>query len=76
MAREDGLNRVIVVAGLNDRITPIAHAERLARHFDAPLVRFAGGHLLQFGRKEAFREVGRFLEGLGVRAGHLSEQDP
>jgi pimeloyl-ACP methyl ester carboxylesterase len=64
--REDGLNRFLVVAGQRDRITPIAHAERLACHFDAPLVRFPGGHLLQFGRKEAFLEVGRFLEGLGV----------
>jgi dienelactone hydrolase len=64
--RPDGVNRVLVVAGLGDRITPLAHAEGLSRHFGAPLVGFAGGHLLQFGRGGAFREVGHFLEGLGV----------
>ena len=64
--REDNANRVLIVAGQGDGITPIGHAERLARHFDAPLVCFPGGHLLQFGRKQAFREVGRFLERLGV----------
>jgi pimeloyl-ACP methyl ester carboxylesterase len=61
-----GIPRVLVVAGLGDRITPIAHAERLARHFGAPLVPFSGGHLLQFGRRRAFRELGRLLTDLGV----------
>src|SRR5262249_25898975 len=47
--------KVLVVAAENDRITPIAHAERLAKHFGANMVRFQGGHLLQFGRGDAFR---------------------
>jgi pimeloyl-ACP methyl ester carboxylesterase len=55
--------RVLVVAGEADRITPIAHAERLAKHFGAETVRFPGGHLLQFGRGDAFRAIGRFVSG-------------
>jgi len=57
---------VLVLAAEGDRITPIAHAERLARHFDAKLVRFAGGHLLQFGRRDAFRELRTWLRGIGA----------
>ncbi len=56
--------RVLVVAAEGDRITPIAHAERLAGHFGARLVRFKGGHLLQFGRREAFLEMGRWLRAI------------
>ena len=55
--------RVLVVAGDADRITPMSHAERLARHFDARIVPFTGGHLLQFGRRTAFRELGRWMRG-------------
>lgn len=58
--------RVLIVAAEADRITPIHHAERLAEHFEAPLETFVGGHLLQFGRAEAFRRVGRLLGELGV----------
>ncbi len=57
-------DRVLVLAGQADRITPIAHAERIARHFKARVVRFPGGHLLQLGRAGAFRELGRWLQGL------------
>jgi dienelactone hydrolase len=60
--------RVLVVAGDSDRITPMTHAERIARHLDAPLVRFPGGHLLQFGRGDAFRAVAELLRHLGVMA--------
>jgi len=59
---------VIVVAGEGDRITPLAHAERLRRHFDGELVTFPGGHLLQIGRSEGFRAIGRML----TRNGFLS----
>jgi dienelactone hydrolase len=54
--------RVLVVAAASDRITPMSHAERLAKHFGSELVRFEGGHLLQFGRGEAFRTIGRWLQ--------------
>lgn len=59
-------DRVLVVGAEADRITPIAHAERLARHFRAPLHRLHGGHLLQFGRGEAFREARRLWERAGI----------
>jgi dienelactone hydrolase len=59
-------DRILVIGAEADRITPMAHAERLARHFDARLHRLPGGHLLQFGRREAFLEVGRMLRRLGL----------
>jgi pimeloyl-ACP methyl ester carboxylesterase len=58
--------RVLVLAGDGDRITPMSHAERVARHLGAPLVRFPGGHLLQIGRSHAFREVGGLLRQLRI----------
>jgi pimeloyl-ACP methyl ester carboxylesterase len=50
-----------VLGAEGDRITPIAHARRLAEHFGAPLEVFAGGHILQFGRADAFRAAGKLL---------------
>lgn len=60
--------RILVLAAAHDRITPKSHAERLAAHFGSRLVVFPGGHLLQFGRGDAFREVGRFWRGMGLGA--------
>lgn len=59
-------DRMLVIAAKADRITPISHAERLAAHFGARLDTWHGGHLLQFGRAEKFRAVGRLLNRLGV----------
>jgi dienelactone hydrolase len=58
--------RVLVIGARADRITPIAHAERIARHIGAPLVTMAGGHLLQVGRGDAFRAVARLLGALDI----------
>jgi pimeloyl-ACP methyl ester carboxylesterase len=58
--------RMMIIAAEGDRITPISHAERLAKHFDVELDTWHGGHLLQFGRSEKFREVGRFLNRLSI----------
>ena len=55
----------LVLAARDDRICPISHAERLAEHFEAPLVRFAGSHLMQYGRGRGFRAVGRMLSSIG-----------
>jgi pimeloyl-ACP methyl ester carboxylesterase len=60
--------RLLVVAGEGDRITPLSHALQLAAHFEAPLHTFHGGHLLQFGRAEAFRAIGRMLGRHGLLA--------
>ena len=57
---------VIVVAGEGDRITPLAHAERLRDHYGAAYVTFPGGHLLQIGRSEGFRAIGRMLNKRGL----------
>ncbi len=61
--------RVLVLAAEGDRITPVEHARWLAAHFRARLHLFHGGHILQFGRAGAFREVGRLLGGLGLLSG-------
>jgi len=69
-SRLDG-DRILVIGAAGDRVTPIAHAERMAQHFQAPLEVFPGGHLLQFGRGQGFRAAGRLLGRLGLlqRAG-------
>lgn len=59
---------VVVVAGEGDRITPLAHAERLRDHYGAEYVTFPGGHLLQIGRSEGFRAIGRMLGRRGLLA--------
>jgi len=59
-------DRILVIGAHADRITPIDHATRMAEHFGAPLETFHGGHLLQFGRGDAFRAIGRMLERIGI----------
>lgn len=59
-------DRALVVGAAGDQITPVDHARRLAAHFGAPLELMAGGHVLQFGRADAFRAIGRMLGRLGL----------
>jgi len=66
--RIDG-DRMLILAASGDKITPVDHARRLADHFGAPLETFHGGHILQFGRADAFRSAGRLLGRLGLLAG-------
>jgi alpha/beta hydrolase family protein len=55
-------DRMLVIAARSDRITAMdSHAERLAAHFKAPLVRFPGGHLLQFGRRAGLKAMGALI---------------
>jgi pimeloyl-ACP methyl ester carboxylesterase len=56
---------VLVLAGEADRITPIAHAKKLADHLGGKLLAFHGGHIVQAGRDEGFREVARLLAARG-----------
>jgi pimeloyl-ACP methyl ester carboxylesterase len=59
-------SRALVVAAEFDRITPRAHAERIAAHFGCAIVTIPGGHLIQLGRSGAFRELQRMLEREGI----------
>lgn len=67
-SRIDG-DRMLILAASGDKITPVDHARRLADHFGAPLEMFHGGHILQFGRADAFRSAGRLLGKLGLLVG-------
>jgi pimeloyl-ACP methyl ester carboxylesterase len=58
--------RMLVVGGEHDRITPIDQAQKLARHFRCRLETMPGGHLVQIGRNEKFRVIARFIEELGA----------
>jgi pimeloyl-ACP methyl ester carboxylesterase len=61
-------SRALVVAAEHDRITPSAHARRIATHFGCDLVTIPGGHLVQLGRSEAFRGLASMLERDGIIA--------
>jgi pimeloyl-ACP methyl ester carboxylesterase len=58
--------RILVVGAKGDRITRTSHAEALAKHFGSELMIFPGAHLLQFGRREAFAGIAKFLARRGV----------
>lgn len=60
--------RLLVVGAEGDRVTPIAHAERVAAHLGVPLLRVGGGHLVQTWRAQAFRAVKAMLRDSGVLA--------
>ena len=68
--------RALVVAAENDRITPAAHAARIARHFDCEMLTIAGGHLLQLGRGDAYRALGALLEREGIIRGRGPTRAP
>jgi pimeloyl-ACP methyl ester carboxylesterase len=57
--------RVLVVAARADRVTPLAHARKLATHFGAELFAWRGGHILQLGRRDAFQRVFELLQRTG-----------
>jgi pimeloyl-ACP methyl ester carboxylesterase len=61
LARE----RLFVIAGRGDRITPPEQAEALAAHWGVAVRWFDGGHLAQLGRGDAIRDVRRELGALG-----------
>lgn len=59
-------DRILIIGAEADRITPIENARKLAHHFHCRLETMHGGHLVQFGRNEKFRSIGRFLNEIGV----------
>ncbi len=54
-------DRLYVIAGKGDQITPPSHAEALAKHWGVDVLWFNGGHLAQVGRGDAVRVVRRSL---------------
>ncbi len=75
-------DRMLVVAGERDQVTPKRYALRIAEHFSngaggrARMITFPGGHLLQDGRAQAYRAVSRFLAERGVVSSPMSEPRP
>ncbi len=60
--------RMLVLGAAADRITPVAHAERLAAHFGAPFHTFPGGHMVQIGRDRHLKHLEVLLRDHGVIA--------
>jgi pimeloyl-ACP methyl ester carboxylesterase len=58
--------RVLVIEGVSDLVTGAQHAAPLARHFGARTVSFPGGHLLHFGRAQAFEAIHALLRQQGL----------
>ena len=58
--------RLFVIAGRGDRITPPDQAEALALHWGVEIEWFDGGHLAQVGRGDALRTVRKALGNLGL----------
>ena len=58
-------DRLFVIGGRGDRITPPEQAEALAAHWGVEVRWFDGGHLAQLGRGEVLRDVRRALGQLG-----------
>jgi pimeloyl-ACP methyl ester carboxylesterase len=67
-------DRILVIGAEADQVTPIRHAERLAAHFDVPLLRLPGGHLLQAWRAPAFRAVKALLRTHGLIPGRGADR--
>jgi len=58
--------RLFVIAGRGDRITPPEQAQALALHWSTNIRWFDGGHLAQVGRGDALRGVRRALGALDI----------
>ena len=59
--------RRLIIAALGDRICPPAHADALWRHWGQPRIHwYPGGHLAQFRRRVALREVRTLLRDVGM----------
>ncbi|HEX7480595.1 MAG TPA: hypothetical protein VF331_22535 [Polyangiales bacterium] len=59
-------DKVIIIAGEADVVTGLQHAQPLATHCNAALTTFQGGHLLHFGRIQAFKPVWNMLGRAGL----------
>lgn len=63
--------KVLIVSGERDRVTPAAHGRMLQQHFstrerDARMVTFRGGHILQVDRRGVFGAIAKMLAEQGL----------
>ena len=58
--------QVLVQSARGDRIAPPEHAVRLAQHFGGVHLTFAGGHVLQLGRRDAYTAIAQRMALLGL----------
>ncbi len=58
--------RVSIISGEFDRLATVKHGTRLADHFGTELVKFPGGHIVQYRRAQAFREALEGFQDAGV----------
>jgi len=59
--------RVLIIAGERDRVTPVNHAHWLKRHFDgAELTTFPGAHIAQVGRRAIFKGLVEHMSRYGA----------
>jgi pimeloyl-ACP methyl ester carboxylesterase len=65
--------RLAVIGGRGDRITPPEQAETLARHWGVEVAWFDGGHLAQVGRNDALRAVRQKLGALPLAGREFRE---
>ena len=60
--------RLMLIGGLDDRITFAKHTKLLWEHWDRPRIHwFVGGHILHWGKSEYLKEMRRFLDGIGFK---------
>jgi pimeloyl-ACP methyl ester carboxylesterase len=60
-------DRRLIIAALGDRICPPHHAEALWRHWEHPRIHwYPGGHLAQFRRGQALRQIRTLLRDVGL----------
>jgi hypothetical protein len=61
------LDARMIVAGLSDAVVPPEQPRQLWQHWDSPRIHwFEGGHVAEFKKSHAFREISRFFSELGV----------
>jgi hypothetical protein len=66
--------RMLVLSAAGDRIAPPQHADRLAKHFGCQQEQFAGGHVLQVGRRHAFATLAERLTAVGIIAAPAAQR--
>ena len=59
--------RLMIVAGLSDGVVPPEQPKQLWQHWGNPRIHwFEGGHVAEFKKSHAFREISRFFSELGL----------